>query len=33
VLANVDYGHATPIITIPLLGSAKINDGKLILQK
>ena len=27
VLANVDYGHTTPIITIPLGGTAKI-DGK-----
>lgn len=33
VLANADYGHATPIITIPLGGYAKIDGDKLTLQK
>ena len=33
VLANVDYGHTTPIITIPLGGHAKMQNGKLILKK
>lgn len=33
VLANVDYGHATPIITIPLGGTATLDNGKLILVK
>ena len=33
VLANVDYGHSTPIITIPLGGTAKIDGNKLILAK
>lgn len=33
VLANVDYGHATPIITIPLGGKAMLDNGKLTLIK
>lgn len=33
VLANVDYGHSTPIITIPLGGHVKMQNGKLILKK
>ena len=33
VLANVDYGHATPIITIPLGGRATLDNGKLTLEK
>lgn len=33
VLANVDYGHSTPIITIPLGGTAKIENGRLWLSK
>ena len=33
VLANVDYGHSTPIITIPLGGHAKMQNGKLTLKK
>ena len=32
VLANVDYGHATPIITIPLNGYALMQNGKITLQ-
>lgn len=33
VLANVDYGHTTPIITIPFGGTAKMENGKLTLKK
>lgn len=33
VLANVDYGHTTPVITIPLGGTAEIADGRLFLEK
>lgn len=33
VLANVDYGHTTPILTIPLGGHAILDNGKLIIRK
>lgn len=33
VLANVDYGHTTPIITIPLGGTATLDNGKLTIEK
>lgn len=33
VLANVDYGHTTPIITIPLGGYAKMQNGRLFINK
>jgi muramoyltetrapeptide carboxypeptidase LdcA involved in peptidoglycan recycling len=33
VLANVEYGHSTPLITIPLGGTAKLDGNKLILAK
>lgn len=33
VLANVDYGHTTPIITIPFGGTAIIKNGRLWLRK
>ena len=33
VLANVDFGHATPILTIPLGGTAIIKNGQLTLKK
>jgi muramoyltetrapeptide carboxypeptidase LdcA involved in peptidoglycan recycling len=33
VLANVDYGHSTPILTIPLGGHAKMNGSRLIFSK
>ena len=33
VIANVDFGHATPILTIPLGGHAKLENGKLTLSK
>lgn len=32
-LANVDYGHTTPIITIPFGGTATMDNGKLIIEK
>ena len=33
VIANVDFGHATPILTIPLGGQVKLENGKLTLSK
>lgn len=33
VIANVDFGHTTPILTIPLGGQAKIENGRLSLAK
>lgn len=33
VLANADYGHTTPIITIPLGGTAIIDNGRLQIEK
>ncbi len=33
VLANVDFGHSTPLLTIPVGGTARLNRGKLSLQK
>ena len=33
VYANADYGHTTPIMTIPFGGYAIMKDGKLTLQK
>jgi muramoyltetrapeptide carboxypeptidase LdcA involved in peptidoglycan recycling len=32
VLANVDFGHSAPLLTIPLGGKAKLQDGKLSLS-
>ena len=29
ILANVDFGHSAPLLTIPLGGCAKLKDGKL----
>jgi muramoyltetrapeptide carboxypeptidase LdcA involved in peptidoglycan recycling len=29
ILANVDFGHSAPLLTIPLGGEAELNDGKL----
>lgn len=29
ILANVDFGHSAPLLTIPLGGTAKIQDGRL----
>ena len=33
VIANVDFGHTTPILTIPLGGYAKLENGILTLKK
>lgn len=33
VIANVDFGHTTPIMTIPLGGTAILKSGKLTLEK
>ena len=33
VIANVDYGHSTPIITIPLGGYAKMQNSRLFIKK
>ena len=33
VIANVDYGHTTPILTIPLGGHATISNGNIVIQK
>ena len=33
VIANVDYGHSTPIITTPLGGYAKMQNGRLFIKK
>ena len=32
VIANVDFGHTSPILTIPLGGYAIIKDGKITLK-
>ena len=32
ILANVDYGHSAPLLTIPLGGTATLNNGKLTLE-
>ena len=29
ILANVDFGHTAPLLTIPLGGTAFLKDGKL----
>lgn len=33
IIANVDFGHTTPILTIPLGGTATIKEGKICLEK
>lgn len=33
VIGNVEFGHTTPIITIPLGGKAALNNGKITLEK
>jgi len=33
VIANVEFGHTTPIATIPLGGTAILNEGKITLKK
>lgn len=32
VVANVDFGHCTPLLTIPVGGTAEINDDRLVLK-
>lgn len=32
IIANIDMGHTTPIATIPLGGSAEIDDGKIYIK-
>ena len=32
ILANVDFGHSSPLLTIPLGGTATLDNGKLILE-
>lgn len=32
ILANVDYGHSAPLLTIPLGGTATLNNGKLTME-
>ena len=32
ILANVDFGHSTPLLTIPVGGTASLKDGKLTLK-
>jgi len=32
ILANVDFGHSAPLLTIPLGGEAKLKEGKLSYQ-
>lgn len=32
ILANVDFGHSSPLLTIPLGGTATLNNGKLTLE-
>ena len=33
VVANVDFGHTTPIMTVPLGGKAKINGTEIVVSK
>lgn len=32
ILANVDFGHSSPLLTIPLGGTAKLENGRLSYQ-
>ena len=32
ILANVDFGHSTPLLTIPVGGTASLKDGKFTLK-
>lgn len=32
IIANIDFGHSTPLLTIPIGGTATINDGQLSLE-
>ena len=33
IIANVDFGHTYPLLTIPLGGTATINNNKIIIEK
>ena len=33
VIANVDFGHSTPLLTIPVGGTARVRNGEIILEK
>ena len=33
IIANVDFGHTYPLLTIPLGGTATIDEGKIVLEK
>lgn len=33
IIANVDFGHTYPLLTIPLGGTAIIDEGKIVLEK
>lgn len=32
IMANVDFGHSTPLLTIPIGGNASIDNGKLTIE-
>jgi len=32
IIANVDFGHTTPLLTIPIGGQASINNGKITIE-
>ena len=32
IIANVDFGHSTPLLTLPVGGSAHIKDGEILLK-
>lgn len=32
IIGNVDFGHSTPLLTIPIGGTAKLSHGKIILK-
>ena len=32
IVANVDFGHSTPLLTVPVGGSAHIKDGEILLK-
>ncbi len=33
VIANLDFGHSTPLLTIPVGGTAEIADGSISLHR
>ena len=32
IIGNVDFGHSTPLLTIPIGGTAKLGNGRLTLK-